>query len=224
MISELLTNGIIKSSSGTFLYVLGIVLCIIVPYLIGSVNFPIVISVKKHNGEILSEPFAHREYISLSELYGKKDEIFAIILDALKGAVSALIGFILMPGDGFGYVAGLACAVGDIIPLYFGFKGGKGVAAMLGSLFILNPIVAVLMLVFYFIVGYGTGYKSLGVLIPALLFPFLNYKLFVFFPPLFLKTITSVLYTVVIVLVHIENISNLLKNKEKNTRKNRINK
>jgi glycerol-3-phosphate acyltransferase PlsY len=130
-----------------------------------------------------------------------------------------------MPGDGFAYIAGLCCMLGHAFPIYYGFKGGKGVVVAAGTMLVLNPLVFLTCIGVWILIIIFTKYVSLAAIIAAVLFPLLNFFWYVkdyichasgefvaySFP---LRTVFSVIMGVLIVWLHRENIVRLIKGTE----------
>ena len=72
------------------------------------------------------------------------------------------------------YLAGLMAIVGHTFPIYYGFKGGKGVATSLGVLLVVNPEIGLICLIFALIIMIATRLVSLGSILAAVLFPILT--------------------------------------------------
>ena len=89
---------------------------------------------------------------------GMLPAVLVAALDIGKGAAPMLAARVLGLGDGWGFAAGMAAVIGHSFPLYFGFRGGKGLATALGALVVLAPLETfisghVLALVFYVLTG-----------------------------------------------------------------------
>ncbi len=218
---DLLANGLITIESTKILYILGVIACIIVPYLLGSLNFAVMISKKGYHDDIRTHGSGNAGATNMLRTHGKKAAALTFLGDALKAIVSVLIGLVLMPGDGFAYVAAFFCMIGHAYPVYFKFKGGKGVVVAAASMLILNPIVFVLCLIIFAIIVGFTKYVSLGSIICAILFPLLNYKMFVYFAPMPLKTIFCILMGILVIFLHRKNISRLMNGTENKIGKNK---
>jgi glycerol-3-phosphate acyltransferase PlsY len=146
--------------------------------------------------------------------YGKSAALITLLGDLVKAIASAVFGLILMPGDGFAYIAGIACMVGHAFPIYFKFKGGKGVVVALGTMLVLNPSVCGICLLIWILVVSFTKYVSLSSMLAATVFPLVNYFLPFWFMPHPMQTIASVVIAVFIVWLHRENIVRLAKGTE----------
>ncbi len=121
-------------------------------YLIGSVNFAVLIA-KKHGADILKEGSGNPGATNVKRVLGKGPGNLVFALDALKGFVGAGLPHLLLkfgkniPAEDAGRIFFLACVAGFIGTLlghcfscFLKFKGGKGVASTIGGLLVLLPI------------------------------------------------------------------------------------
>ena len=112
----------------------------IIAYLIGSINFSILISKKKAGYDIRQKGSGNAGTTNMLRNLGKKYAAITLICDVLKGVVAIVIAIIV--GNILGdtnkallvQIAGVAVVIGHTFPIFFGFKGGKGVATSLGIL------------------------------------------------------------------------------------------
>jgi acyl phosphate:glycerol-3-phosphate acyltransferase len=93
-----------------------------------------------------------------------------LVLDALKGAVPALVGAHWF-GPGTAVLAGGAAVVGHTLPVFLGFGGGKGVATAAGVVLALTPLVAIPVVLLFVAILWLTRYVSLGSLVAAVAYP-----------------------------------------------------
>lgn len=164
---KLMQAGIVGSTENKNLYIIGIFVVILFSYLVGSANF-----CRMAAGKAGIENSDR----CIGETYGKKAFLY-FMLDALKGLVCSIVGFIMMPGAGFASVAMLFCIFGHGYPIYFKFKskGDAGVyATMFGCSLVINPIIALIALLISGITYFAFRYSSLSGMIYAVLFGFLN--------------------------------------------------
>ena len=138
-----------------------IALTAIVSYLIGSVNFSILLS-KMLSGKDIRESGS-------GNAGAKKMGIITLLLDVLKGIVVILLSRLVKNIAGtdeiypvISYIAGVCVILGHNFPLYFGFKGGKGVATSLGVVLMLDWKVGLIVAVVAIAVMAVTRYVSLG--------------------------------------------------------------
>lgn len=102
---------------------------------------------------------------------GKSAAILTLIGDVLKGAIAVLLARLFnIHGAALGFIAVFAF-LGHIFPVFFQFKGGKGVATAIGALIILAPQVALVILITWLLVLVFSRYSSLASLVSAILAP-----------------------------------------------------
>lgn len=210
---EFLTKGLITSANMP-LFILGIALCVIIPYLLGSLNFGVIISRLRYRDDVRKHGSGNAGMTNMLRTYGKSAALITLLGDLVKAIVSAVFGLILMPGDGFAYIAGIACMFGHAFPVYFKFKGGKGVVVALGTMLVLNPKVCGACLLIWILVVSFSKYVSLSSMIAASLFPLINFFWPFWFQPHPVQTISSVIMAAFIVFLHRENIVRLVKGTE----------
>ena len=127
--------------------ILTVIISGIVSYLIGSVNFSILLSRAIGGKDIRKSGSGNAGATNMLRTYGKKMGVITLVLDILKGvvcvliaraAVSAAAGDDLTAVTNAAYISGVCVVLGHNFPLYFGFKGGKGVATSLGVVLVLD--------------------------------------------------------------------------------------
>ena len=158
-----------------------ILFSIIIPYLIGSINFAIVLS-KLRGEDIRDHGSKNAGATNMLRTYGKKAAIITLVGDFLKGTIAVLIGMILFGMFGQ-YLAALFAVLGHVFPIYYKFKGGKGIATAAGTILACEPLVLLaLVTIFAVIVGF-TKYVSLASITVALIYPMLLDRYYKIFPP-----------------------------------------
>lgn len=128
------------------MFVVKIVLIILFGYLLGNFNFARFLS-KKNNSDITKQGSGNPGTINMLRSYGAKLGSLTLLLDLLKGALPAIVGFYLLGGNlnpesatlGL-YIGGASVIIGHIYPVFYSFKGGKGVACSLGVFLVANPL------------------------------------------------------------------------------------
>ena len=114
------------------------VLCLILGYLIGSLNFAIIYS-KLRGDDIRNHGSGNAGTTNVLRTYGKLPALCVFILDISKGIISVLIARLLFGFDmHYECCAALGAILGHNFPLYYGFKGGKGVATSIAVIFVLH--------------------------------------------------------------------------------------
>lgn len=188
----------------------GILVTVIAAYLLGSLNFAIIISGKKYKQDIRSYGSKNAGMTNMMRTYGKKAAGITLLGDALKAVVSALVGYAMLGYFG-AYLAGLFCIIGHMFPVYYHFKGGKGVVTAAVSILMCNPIVFLILFVLFVLIVLATRYISVGSIMCMLLYPIVLDRIYKWMygePCGYI--IFAVLMTVLIVVKHYENIGRLL--------------
>ncbi len=151
----------------------------IVAYLIGSISFSVIISKKMAGFDVREKGSGNAGATNMLRTVGKKAAILTLLGDALKGVVAILfaiiVGAIAKSADKslLVQIAGILVVVGHTFPVFFGFKGGKGVATSLGVLLMTNWKIGLICLVFALVLMAVTRMVSLGSIGAAVLFPVL---------------------------------------------------
>ncbi len=188
-------------------WILGFVFCAVIAYLLGSLNFALIISKKRFSSDIREHGSGNAGMTNVLRTYGKTAAAFTLLGDALKAFVAVMIGVVI---NGFmgGYIAGLFCVVGHVFPVFFNFKGGKGVVVTAVTVLCLNPLVFAILLLFFVIIVAFTKYISLGSVMCMLVFPLLLNRLDVTAHHI-VPTVTSILLSILVIFLHRSNIQRL---------------
>ena len=192
----------------------------IIAYLIGSINFSVILSKKMAGFDLRDKGSGNAGTTNVLRTVGKKAAIITLICDILKGVVVILIAILankLVEGSNGALLvqfAGVAVILGHTFPIFFKFKGGKGVATSLGVLIMSNWQIGLICLVFALILIALTQMVSVGSIAAAILYPVLT----LFIPQNYIipgnYLIYSVLLAIIIVFNHRENVKRLLKGTE----------
>ena len=157
------------------------ILVAVIAYAIGSVNFSIILSKKIAGFDVREKGSGNAGTTNMLRSVGKGAAALTLVLDILKGIVAILIAKYLIGNivEGINVailvqIAGFFVVLGHTFPMFFGFKGGKGVATALGVLLMSNPLIGVICLVFALAVMALTRMVSLGSIMAAVLFPVLT--------------------------------------------------
>ena len=151
----------------------------IIAYLIGSVNFSVILSKKMAGFDVREKGSGNAGSTNMLRSVGKKAAAITLICDILKGVVSISIAMILgnivqgMNKELLVQIAGIAVVIGHTFPIFFQFKGGKGVATSLGVLLMTNWQIGLICLVFALVLMALSKMVSLGSVGAAILFPVL---------------------------------------------------
>ena len=189
-------------------------LAVLVAYLVGSLSFAVIVSRVMGLSDPRSYGSKNPGATNVLRSGNKAAAVLTLALDALKGYVPVLVALLLAPRFGWGETTvawvGLAAFVGHLWPLFFRFRGGKGVATAAGVLMGLNPWLGLATLVSWLIIAFFFRYSSLAALVAAVFAPF--YQVFLFGTS---GTALAVLVmSALLVWRHRQNIANLMAGKE----------
>ncbi|WP_345811534.1 glycerol-3-phosphate 1-O-acyltransferase PlsY [Paraburkholderia sp. PREW-6R] len=154
----------------------------VVAYLIGSVSFAVIVSAAMGLDDPRSYGSGNPGATNVLRSGSKKAAILTLLGDAFKGWLP--VWFIVQYGTRYGLddtsvaVASIAVFLGHLYPVFFRFKGGKGVATAAGVLLAINPILGIATLLTWLIVAFFTRYSSLAALAAAVFAPLFDGFLF----------------------------------------------
>lgn len=140
---------------------LKIIICLIFGYLFGSLNFAIIYS-KLKGDDIRNHGSGNAGATNVLRTYGKGPAALVFLLDILKGVIAVLIARIFFDDMLYDCASALGAVLGHNFPLYYGFKGGKGVATSLAVLLVLHYPTALICVATFIIVVSLTKYVSLS--------------------------------------------------------------
>ncbi|MDD4066390.1 MAG: glycerol-3-phosphate 1-O-acyltransferase PlsY [Clostridia bacterium] len=153
------------------------ILIVVVGYLIGSINLSIVLTKKVKGIDIRKEGSGNAGTTNTLRVLGKKYAAIVLLFDILKGVIVILIAMLISPlvadANLLISLGGLAVILGHNFPLYYNFKGGKGVATTLGIILIVTPSLGCICLIFGLIIIALTKMVSVGSILAAILYPIL---------------------------------------------------
>lgn len=152
----------------------------IIAYCIGSLNISIFISKKMGGFDLREKGSNSTGATNVLRTLGKKAAAITLLFDILKGivaiAISMIIGNIMEETNRelLLQIAGIAVVIGHTFPIFFGFKGGKGVATSIGILLMSNWKIGLICLIFALVLIILTRMVSVGSCAAAILFPVLT--------------------------------------------------
>ena len=156
------------------------ILMAVIAYLIGSISFSVIISKKMAGFDVREKGSGNAGSTNVLRTVGKKAAAITLICDVLKGVIAILIAMIIgnifknVDKELIVQIAGIAVVLGHTFPIFFGFKGGKGVATSLGVLLMSNWQIGLICLVFAVVLMVLTKMVSVGSCGAAVLFPVLT--------------------------------------------------
>ncbi len=194
-------------------------LLIITAYLIGSIPTALIISRQYFGIDIREYGSGNMGATNAFRILGAKYGTIIMVLDVLKGMLAVGL-FYLMPfyisnefeRTNFMIALGLSAVIGHILPVFADFKGGKGVATLLGMILAIQPVIALTCIGVFLIVLFLTRYVSLSSILGAVMLPIcvlwiwnedeLTYRIF------------ALLVAAMVIITHQKNISRIIKGAE----------
>ncbi|MGI6716026.1 MAG: glycerol-3-phosphate 1-O-acyltransferase PlsY [Eubacteriales bacterium] len=152
------------------LTVMIVVLLIAAGYFAGSMNFAIMISKEKYGDDIRKYGSGNAGMTNMIRVYGKKAGLLTLLGDSLKTSAVVLLGRFLA-GESGAYIAGLFCVLGHIAPVWYKFKGGKGVVASAIAILIINPLYFLIEIAVFAAIYFTSHYVSMASVAAAFIYP-----------------------------------------------------
>ncbi len=167
-------------------YWLQIVFLAVLGYLVGSINFGIIVTRTLKNLDIRAVGSKNAGFTNVYRVAGPKAAVLTMIGDVGKGLMVCLIGehiFYNLPYPGvvpycisrYGiFIAGIFCMIGHVYPCYFNFKGGKAILCTLAMLLVADYRIALILLTIFLIVLFASKIVSLASIIGIACYPIVN--------------------------------------------------
>jgi len=200
------TGGII------FQIILGYILCALAAYLLGGINTSIIASKMFFGDDIRNHGSKNAGLTNMHRVYGMKGAAMTLVGDILKTVIAVVIGMLLMGTPG-GYVAGFCTMLGHTFPVYFNFKGGKGVLCAAAAILVLDPLTFALLLVVFVAVVALTKYISAASMTVAFFLPLVTHAFHQDKPYIVILIMTFCMFGFII-WTHRSNIKRLLNHEE----------
>ncbi len=217
--------GVAGKTEAVLITLGGVLLCMIIPYLLGSFNFGLIISKKRYNDDIRKHGSGNAGTTNMLRTYGKKAAVLTLLGDMLKAFVAVALGYLIAdvnvavenPATGemvriinhYGAaIAGLFVMMGHMFPIFYKFKGGKGVATSAMVVLMISPISFVFCFGIFVIIVVGTKFVSLGSCMGMMLYPIILKAFEGEQNPV--AQIMAVFMALLVVFMHRENIKRLL--------------
>lgn len=195
-----------------------VIISAVLSYLLGSINTSILVSKLFGESDIRQKGSGNAGATNTLRVVGAKAAILVVIGDALKGILAVLlssfIGTKLFGAENSvynPYIASVMVVIGHVFPLYFGFKGGKGIMTAIAVIFVLDWKLGLILVGIFALLIACFNYVSLASCVCAFCYPFLV---------LWLHTgntaflISAIFIAVIAILKHRTNISRLLNGTE----------
>lgn len=196
--------------------VLGSILVGLVGYLLGSINSAIIITRLWSSQDIRALGSGNAGMTNVLRTQGKIPAVLTIVGDLSKGIIAVLLArlvfswFSITYMDG-AYIAGMFALLGHLFPVYFGFKGGKGVLVSAAVILVINPWVLLILFAVFVLVVAISRFVSLGSIACAVLYPLVTLAVLLFQGrPALGGTIFALLMSIIVFYMHRGNIRRLL--------------
>lgn len=188
-------------------------------YLLGSIPSSVWIGRRFHGIDVREHGSGNAGFTNTVRVLGWRVGLPVFLADVLKGYVAVTLVrftqvYVIGSADfiNFQLILGAAAVLGHIFPVYVGFKGGKGVATLLGLLLAIQPQPTLICLGIFVLVFLSTRYVSLASMIAGIAFPILI--IFVFKTTISSLVIFSMIVSILLLLTHQKNIERLLNKEE----------
>ncbi len=194
------------------------ILGLLVSYLIGSIPSAVWVGRTFYNTDVREYGSGNAGATNTFRVLGKKPGIVVLIMDVLKGFLAVKVAYIMGDYDSlspefidFEIALAICGLLGHIFPVYVGFRGGKGVATMLGILIGIHPEAAFFCAISFIITLLISGYVSLGSMVSAITFPVV---IMVFYSTNSSINIFSLAVSILVLVTHQRNIERIFRNEE----------
>lgn len=178
-------------------------------YLLGSISSAVLICRLAGLGDPRAQGSGNPGTTNVLRIGGKKLAIFTLLGDMLKGFIPVYLAhFTSLSAMALSFIA-LAAFIGHLFPVFFGFKGGKGVATALGVLLALAWPVGCAALITWIVIAALFRYSSLAALVTAVLLPLYIY---LWSNPEYLAAV--IIISLLLIIKHRDNILRLWSGKE----------
>ena len=144
---------------------------VVAAYLLGSISFAVLVVRKKTGEDIRAEGSGNAGATNVLRAHGKKLAILVALLDVAKGAAAVLLVRLVTADPRWGAAAGFAAILGHVFPVFYSFRGGKGVATAVGAFAVLTPLALLVSLGVFVAIVAATRYVSLGSVVSMALLP-----------------------------------------------------
>ena len=150
---------------------INVILTVAIGYLLGSISSGVLLSKMLKNSDIRTQGSGNAGTTNMLRIHGKGMALITFLCDILKGVIAVYIGKALVGGELGGVLGVLSAVLGHNFPIFFGFKGGKGIATSFGSLLFVYPVQSLIAFGLFLLIVFFTHYVSLGSIVAAFTLP-----------------------------------------------------
>jgi len=148
---------------------------ILIAYLVGSINSAIILSKVLKLPDPRTQGSKNPGATNMLRLGGKKIAAFVLLIDVWKGLSPILLAYSYTSSSLELSIIALSAFLGHVYPVFYSFKGGKGVATFIGGLIGINPLVGLSFILIWLFVAKVLNISSLSALVATLLTPIVFY-------------------------------------------------
>lgn len=156
----------------TIMFWIWSIVAVLIGYLFGSLNFSIIIGKLFYHTDVRQYGSKNAGATNTLRTLGTTPAVCVLVLDTLKAVVAYFATLLITKNQFISYLAATSASIGHNYPVYFGFKGGKGVTVSLGAVFCFNPLAGLCTLLTGVIIIALKRYVSLGSIAAAFSAPF----------------------------------------------------
>lgn len=142
-------------------------------YLLGSISFSYLIVKAREGTDVRTVGSGNAGATNVLRAAGKGPALAVLLLDIVKGVLAVVVARALASPPAVVGAAAVAVVLGHVFPVFFGFRGGKGVATSAGALGALAPAVLLGALLVFVVIVLWKRYVSLGSIVATAVFPLL---------------------------------------------------
>lgn len=207
-------------------FILALVITAVISYLLGSCNSAIIVCRLWKKTDIRTVGSNNAGLTNTLRVFGKGPAVLTLLGDLLKGVIAVLlskwifylfgVGLFVKTGLDLdttfvGYIAGFFAIIGHIFPLYYGFKGGKGVLVSCSILLVIDPVSFCILIPFFALMVILTRYVSVSSITAAIAYPIVTFATQTIrgLPYVWLNTILVIGTSALLIYMHRENIKRL---------------
>ena len=191
--------------------IIRILICAIVAYLLGSINTSILVGKLFGTKDIREHGSGNAGATNTLRTLGKKAAALTVLGDAIKGILAIIVAWIIGDSAICTYAAGIFVVLGHNFPVFFGFKGGKGILTSTAVIFMTDWRIGIILTVISIAIMAISKYVSLGSIAGAVLFPVL---VAIFYPGDMKILAFATVLGILAIIRHKQNISRLLNGTE----------
>ncbi len=192
-----------------------------IAYLLGSISFAVIVSNVFAHKDVREVGSGNAGMTNVLRSFGKLPALLTLVGDFSKGIISVVLGRLIFehlagldPLYG-AYLAGLFAIIGHIYPLFFGFKGGKGVMTTAGMALVIDPRVFIIVIAIFLLLVFITRMVSVGSIIAAICYPITTYVVYTLVGrPAGVSTVLTACIAALLVYMHRANIKRILNGTE----------